>query len=419
MIRGTAFSKSGASGTIADMLELEDALQRILTALPAPVNERVALHEAAGRILAEDIASSIDLPPFDNSAMDGYAVRAEDVERATREIPICLRLRGKAAAGEIFAGEISRGQCVRLFTGSPLPRGADAVVMQEDTRVDPGQPDEVFVLDAAKPWENVRLRGGDVNKGSVLARAGEVLTAGNISLLAASGITGIVTGKVPRVGVLATGSELREAGQILAPGQICESNRAALAVLIRRTGGVPQSFPLVPDNLPATCRALEAAFGENDAVVTSGGVSVGELDFVKAAFEQLGGELQFWKVAIRPGKPFVFGRCRGKFLFGLPGNPVSAFVTFLLLVRPALLRWQGAAEVALPAYPGVLAEPLANPGERRHYMRVRVDRAGRVFSAGLQASHALRSLAAANGLVDVSPQTFLAPGMTVPVMRWD
>jgi len=146
---------------------------------------------------------------------------------------------------------------------------------------------------------------------------------------------------------------------------------------------------------------------------------VGEMDFVKTAFEQLGGELQFWSVAIRPGKPFVFGRCQGKFLFGLPGNPVSAFVTFLLLVRPALLRWQGAAVVDFPACPGLLAEPLANPGERRHYLRVRVDNAGKVFSAGAQASHALRSLASADGLVAVSPRTVLAMGTTVPVLRWE
>jgi molybdopterin molybdotransferase len=401
------------------MLELEDALQKILTVLPPPVSERVALPEAAGRVLAEGVSSSVDLPAFDNSAMDGYAVRAVDVAGASGEVPVCLRLCGKVAAGETFAGEVSRGQCVRLFTGSPLPRGADAVVMQEDTRVDPARPDEVCIRAAAAPWENVRRRGTDVTCGAVLAGAGEVLTPGRISLLAASGITGIETGRRPRVGLLATGSELREAGQALAPGQIYESNRLTLAALVGRAGGIPRCFPLVADTLAATQGALAAAFGECDAVVTSGGVSVGEMDFVKAACERLGGELRFWKVAIRPGKPFVFGRWGKKYLFGLPGNPVSAFVTFLLLVRPALLRWQGVAEVALPAYPGVLAEPLTNPGERRHYLRVRVDRAGRVYSAGAQASHALRSLAAANGLVAVSPQTQLAAGTTVPVLRWD
>ncbi|MCW5556103.1 MAG: molybdopterin molybdenumtransferase MoeA, partial [Verrucomicrobiae bacterium] len=177
-------------------------------------------------------------------------------------------------------------------------------------------------------------------------------------------------------------------------------------------------YPLVPDHLDSTKRALKNALEECDLAVTSGGVSVGEMDFVKAAWEQLGGSLEFWKVAIRPGKPFVFGRCHGKYLFGLPGNPVSAFVTFLFLVRPALLRWQGATELALPAVAGVLDEPLANPGERRHFVRVKISPAGEVRSAGLQASHALGSLAASNGLVDLAPRSALAKGSAVEVLRW-
>jgi molybdopterin molybdotransferase len=181
---------------------------------------------------------------------------------------------------------------------------------------------------------------------------------------------------------------------------------------------VPRIFSLVPDTLADTRAALEAAFAACDIVVTSGGVSVGEMDFVKAAFEQLGGDLQFWKVAIRPGKPFVFGRHGRKFLFGLPGNPVSAFVTFLLLVRPALRGWQGATETGLRSYPGVLAEALANRGDRRHFVRVRVAADGRVVSAGRQASHALSSLAEANGLVDLNAGETLPAGTTVRVLDW-
>jgi molybdopterin molybdotransferase len=182
---------------------------------------------------------------------------------------------------------------------------------------------------------------------------------------------------------------------------------------------VPKVFPLVPDTADATRRALATAFEECDVVVTSGGVSVGELDFIKSAFTELGGELQFWKVAIRPGRPFVFGQWRGKFLFGLPGNPVSAFVTFLLLVRPALRRWQGATDVHLPRQMGILAEPLANPGDRRHFLRVRIDTAGQVRSAGAQASHILNSLAAANGLLDLPPQSSLPAGAAVQVLNWE
>jgi molybdopterin molybdotransferase len=401
------------------MLEFEEALARVLAAVPGPTSENVPLSEAAGRVLAEQVRSPIDLPVFDNSAMDGYGLRAADVATAKPDTPVRLRLAGRIAAGEVFAGKVTTGTCVRLFTGSPLPPGADAVVMQEDTRVESGAPGEVLILSPAVLGENVRSRGGDVKRGSTLGEAGEFLTAGRLGLLAAAGLTVVAVGRQPAVGLLATGSELQEPGRPLAPGRIYESNRLALAALLGRAGAVPRTFPLVADELAATSRALEEACNQCDAVVTTGGVSVGEMDFIKRAFGQVGGELEFWKVAIKPGRPFAFGRCRGKLLFGLPGNPVSALVTFLLLVRPALLRWQGAANISLPTLPGVLAEPLANDGERRHFMRVRVDPAGKVYSAGVQASHVLSSVAAANGLVDVPPNTTLGSGTDVPVLRWD
>ncbi len=401
------------------MLEFEEALARVLAAVPAPASENVPLNDAAGRVLAQPIRSPIDLPVFDNSSMDGYALRAPDVASAKPASPVRLRLAGKVAAGQVFPGEVTPGTCVRLFTGSPLPPGANAVVMQEDTRVDANAPGEVLILTPVQPGENVRARGEDVKHGALLAEAGEVLSVGRISLLAAAGVARVQVGLRPVVGLLATGSELTEPGQPLGPGRIYESIRPALAALIERAGGVPKAFPLVADALAGTRLALADAFNQCDAVVTSGGVSVGEMDFLKRAFEEIGGQLEFWKVAINPGRPFVLGRLRAKLLFGLPGNPVSALVTFLLLVRPALLRWQGATDVSLPAHPGVLAEPLANPGERRHFMRVKVDPAGKVCSAGLQASHVLSSLAAANGLLDVPAATTLAAGTEVIVLRWE
>ncbi|MBI4325563.1 MAG: molybdopterin molybdotransferase MoeA [Chloroflexi bacterium] len=401
------------------MLDLETAQERILGAIEPLGIEAVPLRAAAGRIAGARIPAPMDLPPFDNSAMDGYAVRAADVAEAGPAKPVALRLIGTVAAGAFFQGTVAAGTCVRIFTGSPLPAGADAVVMQEDTRVDPARPEVVDFLDAAKPCENVRSKGGDVRKGTVLAEAGEKLGVGRISLLASSGLTEVLAGRQPVAGLLATGSELREGGQTLAPGQIYESNRVALAALLDRLGAVPRVFPLVNDTLHDTRSALEAAFAECDAVVSSGGVSVGEWDFVKRAFQEMGGELDFWKVAIKPGKPFVFGRWRGKFLFGLPGNPVSATVTFLLLVRPAILRFQGARQLELPAHPGVLIEPLANPGERRHFVRVTVNTRSEVRLSGVQASHVLSSLAEANGLVDVPAQTTLPAGSSVQVLRWE
>jgi molybdopterin molybdotransferase len=401
------------------MLEFEEALARVLAAVPAPASESVSLNDAAGRVLTQPIRSPIDLPVFDNSSMDGYAVRAPDVAPAKSASPVRLRVTGKVAAGQVFPGEVTLGTCVRLFTGSPLPPGANAVVMQEDTRVDANVPGEVLILTPVQPGENVRVRGEDVKHGALLAEAGEVLSVGRISLLAAAGEARVQVGRRPVVGLLATGSELTEPGQPLGPGLIYESIRPALAALIGRADGVPKAFPLVADALAGTRLALADAFNQCDAVVTSGGVSVGEMDFLKRAFEEIGGQLDFWKLAIKPGRPFVLGRLRAKLLFGLPGNPVSALVTFLLLVRPALLRWQGATDVSLPAHPGVLAEPLTNQGERRHLMRVKVDPAGKVYSAGLQASHVLSSLAAANGLVDVPPATTLAAGSAVTVLRWE
>lgn len=401
------------------MLALETAQQRILAAIQPLGDETVPLNQALNRFAAARILAPHDLPSFDNSAMDGYAVRSADVAPVQPVQPVTLRLIGRVAAGEIFSGELASGTCIRLFTGSAMPRGADAVVMQEDTRVDPAQPKAVQFLEPVKPWENLRFHGEDVKQSAVVVEPGDRFGVGRIALLAALGVQEVSVSRRPVVGLLATGSELREAGQSLAPGQIYESNRAALAALVAQSGAVPKLFPLVPDTAEGTRAALAGAFATCDVVVTSGGVSVGELDFVKSAFRDLGGELEFWQVAIKPGKPFAFGRWQGKCLFGLPGNPVSALVTFLMLARPALLRLQGAAEVALPAHPGVLAETLVNRGERRHFVRVSVDASGNVRSTGTQASHILSALAAANGLVDVPPQTTLAVGSMVAVLRWD
>jgi len=401
------------------MLELEEARQRILAVIPALAAESIPVDAAVGRIIAESIHAPIDLPGFDNSAMDGYAVRADDLKGASAEAPVTLQLCGEIPAGAVLAASVERGTCARIYTGSAMPPGADAVVMQEDTRPALGRPTEIAFLDKIRPWENVRLRGEDVKRDARLFSSGEVVRTGGAGLMAALGLKTIRVNRQPVIGLLSTGSELLEAGQSLAPGKIYESNRVTLAALLVQAGAVPKVFPLVPDTLGETQAALEDALNQCDAVITTGGVSVGEHDHVKKAFEQIGGVMEFWKVAVKPGKPFVFGRRQEKFLFGLPGNPVSALVTFLLLVRPALRRWQGAADVDLPVTPGRLAEPLVNRAERRHFVRVKLDAAGEVHSTGLQASHILSSLAQANGLVDVPPQTSLASGATVRVLRWE
>ena len=398
------------------MIEVTEARNRVLDALTPLGTEVVPLASALGRILREPLTAPFDLPRFDNSAMDGYAVRAADLIGATAESPLVLRQAAELPAGEGAREVVERGCCVRLFTGSAMPPGADAVVMQEDTK--PGdQPGLVLFLDGAKPWENVRLKGQDIRCGEVVSEAGTPVNVGRIALLGACGYASVAVGARPRVALLATGSELREPGQTLAEGQIHETNRIALAALVARWGGIPLILPIVHDELAATCAALDAAFGAADLVITSGGVSVGTRDYVKEAFSSLGGAIEFWKVSMRPGKPFVFGRWRDKFLFGLPGNPVSALSTFRILVAPALLRLQGAIRCDPVPEQWPLAEALNNHGDRVHFARVSVGEEG-VRLSGAQSSDAFKSLAQSDGLVEIPPRTVFPAGQIVKVRRW-
>jgi molybdopterin molybdotransferase len=397
------------------MLSLEEAKSRILAALPVLPLEELHLASALGRFLAADISSPIDLPPFDNSAMDGYAVRSEDLKKASAENPVSLKLTGKIGAGE--SGELAAlhgGESVRLFTGSPLPPGADAVVMQEDVRT---EKDNVVFIESVRPFENVRLKGEDVRKGSLVLSRGSRLNATRRSLVAACGLSAVPVRKQAAIALIATGNELREPGEIISPGQIYESNRTLIGGLLDSIASV-HTFPIVPDDLKKTTAVLQHAFSTADLVITTGGVSVGEFDFLKDAFVHLGGKIDLWRIAIRPGKPFVFGTLGGKHLFGLPGNPVSALVTFLVLVRPAILKMSGASNIELPTVEGELAEDLVNDGDRRHFMRVRWEM-GRIHRGGPQASHRIANLAEANGLVDVPPETRLLKGSKVFAQLWD
>ena len=400
------------------MLSLEAALDRVVSGITPLPGERVPLHTAAGRWLAQEVISPRDLPAFDNSAMDGYAVQSAALAQASLEKPFQLSLRGETPAGHAPGELLVAGECRRIFTGAPLPPGADAVVMQEDTRMDPAAPGVVFVLDAVRPWDHVRFRGEDVKMGMSLARAGDRLNFAMIALLGAVGIREVSATRRPKVALLATGSELVEPGGELVPGQIFESNRSMIEALARETGCETVVLPIVADDLPATRAAIAEAFAVGDVVITTGGVSVGAHDFVKEAFEALGGDLAFWKVAIRPGKPFAWGRLQGRHFFGLPGNPVSAAVTFLLLVRPALIRLQGGNDGGLPTALGTLTTTLRNPGERRHFVRVKMDRGGQVTPVGQQGSHILSGLVAAQGLVDVPPGAVWESGRPVEVLRF-
>ena len=400
------------------MLSLEEAVERSLAAAPLLGSEIVPLADAGGRFVASPLKAGVSLPGFDNSAMDGYAARSADLNGATTESPVELSCIGVIPAGAHPVDKVGEGTCMRIFTGSPIPRGADAVIMQEDCST-PGDDHTVRCNDSIKPWENIRLKGEDVREGDPLITAGMRVTAGTIGLLAATGHHSVEVGLRPKVGLVTTGSELVEPPGELQPGEIYESNRAMLASLVSKANGLPTPYPIVPDTLEATVAALGRAFSENDAVLTSGGVSVGDHDHVRPAIERLGGSLDFWKVAVKPGKPFVLGQVGGKPVFGMPGNPVSAIITYLLMVRPALLRMQGASEWRLAKRSGRLADELVNKGDRRHFVRVTIDDLGLVRSVGGQRSHMLGSLAKSNSLVDLPPGSRLAKGDPVDVLLID
>jgi molybdopterin molybdotransferase len=397
------------------MISVEEARTRILAALQPLSTIAVPLGAALGRYAVADVSSPIDLPLFDNSAMDGYAVRSEDLKSATAGAPVSLRCSTRIAAGQGSGEPISPGTCARVFTGSALPVGADGVVMQEDVTAEGGT---ILFPESVRPLENVRLRGEDLRKGAVVLRAGEKLNPARIGVLAATGYSSVKIHRPCKISLLATGNELVEPGAELEFGQIYESNRTMIAALLQQLKAEVQISPIVPDDLPETTAALRKAFQTGDIVISSGGVSVGEYDFVKDAFRELGGSVDLWQIAMRPGKPFTFGQIGGKFLFGLPGNPVSAFVTFVVLVRPAILKLHGATTNIDTTLPGELAEPISNRGDRRHFVRVRWDN-GKIHVVGPQKSHMIASLADANGLVDVPPGIQLERGSIANVLVWD
>jgi len=400
------------------MLPLEAALERVLAGVTPLPAETVPLSAGHRRWLARDIVSALDLPPFDNSAMDGYAVCAAGLARASSAQPVPLRCTGEVAAGGAPRQLVAPGECCRIFTGAPLPPGADAVVMQEDTRTDPAAPATVWVHESVRPWENVRFRGEDMKVGTTVGHGGERLTFAKLAAIGAVGQGMVEVGRKPRIGLLATGNELAEPGTPLAAGQIYETNRVMVHALAGEAGCETMLYPVVRDSVTDTQSALTAAFAECDVVITSGGVSVGAHDHVKTAFERIGGKLDLWRISMRPGKPLAWGRLDQQHFFGLPGNPVSAAVTFLLVVRPALIRLQGGTDVGLTRTRGTLAQAVSNPGARRHFVRVTVSPTGETSPVGTQGSHVLSGLRDAQGLLDVPPGADWETGRTVEILQF-
>jgi molybdopterin molybdotransferase len=345
-------------------LSVAEALARVTTGLAPLEAERVALEEASGRVLAEDVAASLTQPPFDSSAMDGYAVRAADV--AT--LPATLRLVGRSAAGAGFHGSVGPGEAVRIFTGAPVPGGADLIVIQENTEEKPG----AVVIEDASDGPHIRPRGQDFAKGEILLTAGTRLGPRELMLVAATNLAEVSVRRKPRVAILATGNEVVPPGSERAPDQIVSSVPIGLAALIVRNGGEAMPLGIAKDeseSIVTLARAGSAA----DVLVTIGGASVGEYDLVATALKTEGLELDFWKIAMRPGKPLLFGRMGQQRVLGVPGNPVSALICAEVFLVPMLRRLLGAGDEENHEQAAVLGEALPANGPREHYMRALSD----------------------------------------------
>ncbi|WPN60324.1 gephyrin-like molybdotransferase Glp [Pseudomonas sp. P9_31] len=349
---------------IGNLMPVDEAISRLLDqAPPPPPAQMVRLDQAMGRVLAADIHSPVNLPAWDNSAMDGYALRAADLPQAGG----CLSIGGRIAAGDQACSPLRAQQTVQIFTGAPLPPGADTVVPQERCRI---EGDRVW-FPSVSVGEHVRKEGEEVRRGDLLLKAGKRLRAQELGLLAGAGIARVEVYRPLQVCLLSSGNELREPGDPLAPGQIYNSNRYCLAALLRGWGVEIHDYGVMADELAASRHALSLASSECDLLLSSGGVSVGEEDHLKQAIEELG-NVDFWRLAIQPGKPLAFGEVAGKPWIGMPGNPSAALITALVVVRPFLLRAQGVTDV--------LPLPLSVPAgfdwlqrnKRRQYLRARL-----------------------------------------------
>jgi molybdopterin molybdotransferase len=387
----------------------EEARKRILERVTPRPERTVRIETALDHFSARDVAARLPLPAFDNSAMDGYAVVASSCKSGGR-----LRVIGEQPAGPDRKLRVSDGEAVRIFTGAPLPQGADAIVMQEDVTRDGSDVSMNVDVDAG---EFVRRRGCDLAEGQMIVAKGERIRAATVALLASQGLADVIVGGKATAAVISTGDELVKPGDELKAGQIYDSNSVLLNALLLRCGVSGIAVEHCRDDRQSLGDAIKRGI-KNHVLIISGGVSVGEHDLVKEALRKLGAKIQIWRVAVKPGKPFLFGEVGECLVFGLPGNPVSAFVTFLQFVRPAILRMMGAINPDLPQVPAKLTAGLTNDGDRPHYIRGKLEH-GKFMPVGRQESHALFGLSQANALLGIAAGQSLKADEIVDVQIWD
>jgi len=391
------------------MISEEEARRKILETIRPLSSRRLPLSEALGSFVAEDYFARLPLPAFDNSAMDGYAVMATSGTKGAR-----LWVAGEQPAGRDKQLRIAPGEAIRIFTGAPVPAGADAIVMQEDVTRDG---DAIVINTGVGAGEFIRRRGCDLAEGQRILAKGERLRSATIALLASQGIADVAVGAEVNAAIISTGDELVKPGGKLDPGQIYESNSALLNALLQRCGAAVNSAEHCHDERESLLHTIERGT-KSDILIISGGVSVGEHDLVKDALRELGAQIEIWRVAIKPGKPFLFGNIDECAVFGLPGNPVSAFVTFLQFVRPAILKMMGATNLDLPQLPAKLAVDLTNEGDRAHYIRGKLEQ-GTFTPVGRQESHALFGLSRSNALLRLDLGQSLKADEIVDVEIWN
>ncbi len=403
------------------MLSVEEARERVLSFFHVLEPERVPLLEALGRVLADDVLADVDIPPHANTAMDGYAVRADDTRGASAGNPRRLQVIADLAAGYVSETEVVPGTAIRIMTGAPIPKGADAVVRFEDTTQ---QGDQVLIQVEVPVGENVRLAGEDLRRGTLAVGRGKRLRPQEIGMLATVGCKDVPVSRRPRVAILATGDEVLDIDAPLTPGKIRNSNSFSNAAQVLQCGGIPVMLGIARDQEADLSRKIRAGLQQNvDLFLTSGGVSVGDFDVVKQVLAAEG-DITFWRVRMKPGKPFAFGQIGGVPFLGMPGNPVSTMISFELFGRPALLKMQGAPGFERPLLSAALVDGITDKDDRRHYVRVRVEPDGKgghlAHLTGEQGSGILSSMVQANGVAIVAEDVRSVPaGTPVPVMMLD